>query len=120
MAVTTKARHFISVLVTANSTAEAIRIAKVSSTTAYKWLKNPEFKAELRQARDAVFFQSSNAITSATQTAVDTLLEVMNDKDAPTSSRVQAAKSILDSAYAIHADDISARLEELEQRENLF
>ena len=52
----------------------------------------------------------------ASSAAVTTLLKIMVDPDAPHSTRVRAADSVLDhSAKAIEIEDIEARVSELER-----
>ena len=48
--------------------------------------------------------------------AVEVLAEIMNNKEAPTSSRVQSAKNVLDVAYrSLELDDVQERTEKVEK-----
>ena len=56
---TAKARRFLTTLVNSATISEAIRTTGVAEATAYRWLRDEDFKAELRQAR-------REALTAAT------------------------------------------------------
>ncbi len=88
----------------------------ISTVTAWRISKTPEFKKEYRQARREAFSQSVARLQHATGAAVSTLLKVMVDADAPPPSRVRAADCVLDHATkAIELEDIESRVTELEQ-----
>jgi hypothetical protein len=79
-------------------------------------MKQPEFDAAYREARRLVFRQSVARLQQASGAAVSTLLKVMVDTNAPHSTRVRAADSVLDhAAKAIEIEDIEARVSELER-----
>jgi hypothetical protein len=55
-------------------------------------------------------------LQQASSAAVSRLLEIMEDPEAPASTRVRAADSVLDhAAKAIEIEDIEARVSELER-----
>jgi hypothetical protein len=95
---------------------EAARAAGISIATLLRWQKVPEFQKAYREARRAAHNQSIARLQHATSAAVTTLLKVMVDPNAPASTKVRAADSVLDhSAKAIELEDIDARLVALEQ-----
>ena len=95
---------------------KASAAAGISATTAWRISKTPEFQEEYRRARRDTFSQSIARLQHATSAAVSTLLKVMVDKDAPAASRVRAAHWVLGhAAEAIEQEDLSVRMEELEQ-----
>ena len=95
---------------------EAAKSISVASNTLLKWMKEPEFQAAYREARRAAFGQAVARLQQASGAAVSTLLKIMVDANAPHSTRVRAADSVLDhSAKAIEIEDIEARVTELEQ-----
>lgn len=113
--ITPKQHKFIAALIQANTTQEAIDAVGVTKNAAYKWLRDPDFIAELRQARRDVLFHATGTLTATTDEAVKTLATIMKDKTQPATSRVQAARIILDTAFnALQADDLQARIEQLE------
>lgn len=113
---TAKQSNFIIILTSAPSVNAAIRESGVSSRTAWRWLKDPYFNEQLRKARREVLFHASGKLTAATERAVETLTNIMEDDSQPAASRVQAARIIIDTAYnSIQADDIQERIEQLER-----
>ena len=95
---------------------EAAKSIGVASNTLLKWMKVPEFQAAYREARRAAFGQAVARLQQASGAAVSTLLKIMVDANAPHSTRVRAADSVLDhSAKAIEIEDIEARVSELER-----
>ena len=88
----------------------------ISTVTAWRISKTPEFQKEYRQARREAFSQSVARLQHATGAAVSTLLKVMVDTNTPPPSRVRAADCVLDhAAKAIELEDIETRVTELEQ-----
>jgi hypothetical protein len=90
----------------------------ISSVTAWRITKTPEFREEYRQARLEAFSQSLGRLQQAAGAAASTLMKIMVDTTAPTGSRVRAADCVLDHATsALELEDIQARLARLEQIE---
>ncbi|MGA2271325.1 MAG: hypothetical protein ABSH44_22890 [Bryobacteraceae bacterium] len=95
---------------------EAARAAGVGARTLWRWLRDPEFQAAYREARRAAFSQSIARLQHGSSAAAATLLKMMLDQDAPASTRVRAAESVLNHATkAIEIEDIEARVSELER-----
>jgi hypothetical protein len=79
-------------------------------------LQDPEFQAAYREARRAAFSQSIARLQHGSSAAATTLLKMMLDQNAPASTRVRAAESVLNHATkAIEIEDIEARVAELER-----
>lgn len=94
---------------------KAAAAAGISTVTAWRISKTPEFQEEYRKARREAFAQSVARLQHATGAAVSTLLKVMVDKDSPAASRVRAADSVLGhAAKAIEIEDIEVRVAALE------
>ena len=88
----------------------------ISGVTLWRWMQRPEFQAAYREARRRAFSQALGRLQHASSAAVATLLKIMVDPNAPASSRVRAASSVLDhTAKAIEIEDIEARVTQLEQ-----
>jgi hypothetical protein len=95
---------------------EAARTAGIGTQTLLRWLKVPEFQSAYRDARRAAFSQSIARLQQASSAAATTLLKIMLDVNAPASTRVRAADSVLDHAkQAIELEDVEARVSELER-----
>ena len=55
--------------------------AKINKTTLYKWLKNPEFKAELDQQRSEIVEAAFGMIAQNIEKAVSTLVGLLDTGD---------------------------------------
>jgi hypothetical protein len=90
----------------------------ISTVTAWRISKTPEFKEEYGQARRDAFSQSLGRLQQAAGAAASTLLKIMVDATAPAGSRVRAADRILEHAQsALELEDFQVRLARLEQVE---
>ena len=111
-----KQEEAIAALLTQRNIDEAAKSIGVAPKTLLRWLKIPEFQTAYREARRAAVAQSSARLQQATSAAVSTLLKIMVDPNAPPSTRVRAADSILDHAkQAIEIEDVEIRVAALEQ-----
>lgn len=107
-------------LLTARSIEDAARTAGVPPRTLHRWLLEPEFDAAYRKVRRNAFAQATARLQQATGAAVSTLLKIMVDMNAPASTRVRAADSVLDHASkAIEIEDVEVRVAALEQAAEL-
>ncbi len=94
----------------------AAAAAKVGQRTLYRWLRDPTFSRAYRQARRDAFGQAIALTQRYAPLAVNTLAQVMMDDQAPSSSKVTAATTILRfGREGIELDDLGARVEALEQ-----
>ncbi len=94
----------------------AAAAAEVGQRTLYRWLRKPEFARAYREARREAFGQAIALTQRYAPLAVNTLAQVMMDDQAPTSSKVAAATTILRfGREGIELDDLAARVESLEQ-----
>ena len=90
----------------------------ISTVTAWRITKTPEFKEEYQQARREAFSQSLGRLQQAAGAATSTLMKIMVDASAPAGSRVRAADCVLEhAASALDLEDIQVRLAKLEQIE---
>jgi len=103
-------------LISAPTIKEASGIAKVSETTLYRWMNDDTFQGEYRAARRRVVQQALTQLQRVTGKAVQTLVDVMNNDETSSSSRVAAAKTILEMAVkAVEIEDLMERVESLER-----
>jgi transposase-like protein len=111
-----KKEEAIAALLSQRNVEEAARAVGVDAKTLLRWMKEPEFDAEYRNARRAAFGQSVARLQQASGAAVSTLLKLMIDSNTPASTRARCADSVLShTAKAIELDDIESRLSELER-----
>lgn len=113
-----KQEKLIIALMSKATTEEAIKEAGINRSTAYKYLRDPDFSNEYRRIRRETMQQVTSKLQNASFIAVETLLDVMADKELSTSSsRVQASRTVLENAYkGIEMDDLQQRIEQLEER----
>ena len=88
----------------------------MSTVTLWRWQRKPEFERQYRQARHDAYSRSLARLQHAGSTAVSTLLQAMEDKDAPAGVRIRAAHWVLEHATrAVEVEDLDARISRLEQ-----
>jgi DNA-binding MurR/RpiR family transcriptional regulator len=102
-----------------NSTIEAAyKAAGISKATMWRFMQDANFQARYRQARRQLVETAIAQLQSDCTIAVRVLREVAEDTEAPASSRVAAAKTIIEqSVAAIELTDLQERLERLEELE---
>ena len=111
-----KQEEAIAALLTQRNIDEAAKTIGIAPNTLLKWMKEPGFDAAYREARRLAFRQSVARLQQASGAAVSTLLKVMLDINAPHSTRVRAADSVLDhAAKAIEIEDVEACVAGLER-----
>jgi acyl-CoA hydrolase len=110
-----KQEQTIAALLTAPNLADAAHHAGIGGRTLLRWLKETAFQAAYREARRAVVQQAITQVQRATGEAVETLRNVMQDRESPASAKVSAAKTILETAVkGIEIEDLEARIAALE------
>ncbi len=103
-------------LLDCGETKRAAEVAKVGEVTLWRWLQSPDFQTRYRAARRQLVETAIAQLQSDCTIAVRVLREVAEDKEAPASSRVSAAKTIIEqSVGAIQLIDLQERIEQLEK-----
>jgi hypothetical protein len=111
-----KKEEAIVALLTQRNLDEAAKSIGVAPNTLLRWQKLPEFQTAFREARRNAFAQSIARLQQASSAAVSVLVKIMIDPNAPHSTRVRAADSVLDhAAKAIEIEDIDVRVSALEE-----
>ncbi len=114
--ITRRQEAAIAALLEMPTTAAAAKVAGISEPTLWRWLQQPDFQECYRQAKRQVVEQAITKLQQVTGEAVSTLREIMLDHEAPASSRVTAAKAILETSIkAVELEDLAGRLDKLEQ-----
>ncbi len=108
----------LSGLLCSSTIAKAAESARISEATLLRWLKTDEtFKADYQAARREVVSHAVAQLQRSCGGAVSVLCAVASDKEAPASSRVGAARAILDFSFrSCELEDLQQRLEALETR----
>ncbi len=113
---TARQERTIVALLTEPSVAAAAKKVGVGERTIFTWLSEPSFSEAYRRARRDAVGQAVARLQQTSTHAVTVLLSIMASKDAPASSRVAAARTILDTSIkAVELEDVIARLDALEQ-----
>jgi len=89
--------------------------AKINKATLYKWLKNPDFKAELERRRDEIATEAFGILTQSLTKAVESLVGLLDHQD----DRLKrlTAKDVIDFIIRHKEnEDLNKRLTEVEKR----
>lgn len=107
-------------LLTSGSYQECCERCGISEKTLRKLRRNPEFQELVKQTKKELFQSSMDKAQAASVKALEVLDRIMSDDNATDSSRVSAARSVLELAYdSANREDIIDRLEEIERRQNV-
>ena len=93
---------------------EGCKKAKINKATLYKWLKIPEFKAELDRQRDEIAAEAFGILSQGLTKAVEALVGLLDNKD----DRLKrlAAKDVIDFIIRHKEnEDLDERLKEVEK-----
>ena len=88
-------RQFLTALLVNGEVVAACEQSGVSTSTAYRWLREPTFIDALREAERAAIQATSRRLARLGATAVQVLDDAMTDPTAPLTTRVRAADVVL-------------------------
>jgi transposase-like protein len=112
---THKQERAIAALLVAPSVTAAAQQIGVNENTLLRWLKDTAFERAYKEARRAVVQQAIVRMQQLCSKVVTKLEELIDDPDAPASSRVTAMKTVLEMSWkAIELEDLEARIAALE------
>ena len=95
---------------------EAALAAGVSDATLWRYMKDAEFSRRLREARREAIGHAALRLQGSAGEAVAVLRDLMTKDAAPPAARITAARAVLDYSFrVVEADELKARLDELEQ-----
>ena len=110
-----KQENAIVALIASETVEKAAQHIGVAPSTLYRWLSDKEFKKSYREAKAVCVSQAIGRLQQISFEAVETLRQLMLNKETPSASRVAAARTILDSAIkAVELESLEARVENLE------
>jgi len=110
-----KREQAISALLTAPTVGDAAEVVGIGPSTLHRWLQESDFQTAYLMARREIVRHTTSVLQQASARAVYTLIDVMEDEQSPPSSRVAAARAVLDLAYrGREMEDLLARLDRLE------
>lgn len=104
-------------LLTCPTNKEAAEKSGVSIATLYRMRKDADFQGILQGVKDDIFRETMQKAQGYCLESLEVLRTVMNDESATDSSRVSAARTILELGVALHEDEnIIQRLTDMERR----
>ena len=105
----------IAALLSCAPVAESAAICGIHENTLLRMMQDSEFQARYRAARRLVLEAAVGKLQAASSEAVETLREVLTDKEASPSARVSAARVVLEiGARHLEIEDLAQRIEALE------
>ena len=100
-------------LLASPSIEEACRRAKINKTTVYDWLKDENFRQELKQQRDAIIEQALDSLKANLVKATETLVKHLNSTRETIS--IGAAERIIEfTQKSLEHEELERRIEALE------
>jgi hypothetical protein len=106
----------IAALLLCDTVEKAAKHIHVAPSTLFRWLQAEGFKKDYREAKATCVSQAIGRLQQTCSEAVDTLRTIMLDQDKPASTRVQAAKIILETSIkGVELEEMDERIEKLEQ-----
>src|SRR5690242_5985781 len=110
-----KTELFISALLSSRSVEEAAVKTKIALITARRWMRDPGFIEQFREARKEVMQQAISQIQQATIESIAALREVVVHGESE-GSRVAAARTILENGLRSYQfEQLESRVEDLER-----
>ncbi|MCX5705460.1 MAG: hypothetical protein NTZ92_05350 [Candidatus Omnitrophica bacterium] len=111
---TTRQMLAISQIIASSSIEEASQRGKVSRGTLYKWLKDKNFKTELKRQRDEVIKSALDRLKAAITKAVEELIK-LTDAQREEVRRLACNDIITHVLKSIELEDIDERLDKVER-----
>ena len=114
-ALTARQTRVIPYLLGAPSLEEGCKRAGVSKVTVYDWLKQENFRQELKRQRDELIERALDSLKANVTRATETLVKLLDSKSEPI--RARAAEDIIEFAQkAIEHEELEKRIQALEER----
>lgn len=110
-------RKAINALIDGKTRAQAAMAANVGETTVYRWLEQPEFNAELRQAENQALRTAQRLLVAKIEENLAILDEIKNNSDASDNARIRAIQLELDTMLEWrNVAILEERIAEIEKR----
>jgi uncharacterized protein YggE len=114
---TDKQEKAVAALLTEPTISAAAAKAGIGERTLHRWLEEPAFDQAYRNARRKAVQRAIGRLQQVSTAAVAVLVRVMANEEAPSGTRVAAARTVLEFAIrAVELEDHEERLAELERR----
>jgi transposase-like protein len=104
-------------LLTEKTLKDAADKVGIGEATLWRWQQQEEFKKKYQDAKLQAVSHVAARLRQSMVTAVDTLINIAEDKTTPAMARVVASKALLEFGFkASENEDIKQRIEQLEQQ----
>lgn len=114
-----KQRRVIELLAQGATRREAAKASGISERTLYRWLNDPTFAQELERVERELWQATLAGLKSGIRRSLDYLISVLNDEKADKRDRLQAARTLMQTALrvieAVELGELRARVEALEK-----
>ncbi len=105
----------ITALLNHRTVGEAAEAVGVAQSTLFRYMTDEKFQSYFRDAKRRVVNQAITHIQQISGQAVEALKNIMTDENMPASSRVTAARTVLDiSVKAVELENLTSRIEAIE------
>jgi len=92
----------------------------IAEKTLHAWMKDYEFASKVRKAQAEIMQATIGRVLSTVSQAIETLVEVMTDREGSPGPRVTAAKALLEHSFKVYElESIQQRIDALEGRLNV-
>jgi len=102
-------------LVSSVTLEEGRKKARLSKDTLFRWLKNPDFKAEIKKVRDIVISEALDILKQNTITAVHQLVKLLDKKISDNLRRSICNDIINYTLKARELEELEARVADIEK-----
>lgn len=110
-------RRAIAALIEHATVQDAAEACGLSPTTIYRYLQDLAFRAELSQHEGEAIDAATRRLLGLVDSAVETLRQVLQDKEAGYSHRLRAAQTVLDQLMKLRElRNIEERITKLERQ----
>lgn len=112
-------KRAIAALLTERTTRDAAQTAQVAERTLWRWLADPEFRAELTRREGALIDQATRSLLTMQGAALEAFDSVLNSDAAKDADKLRAAEGVL--TYLLKLRELNSleeRIARLEQIQN--
>lgn len=104
-------------LMTENTLKEAAGKVGIGETTLWRWMQEDGFKEKYQDAKRQTVSHVTARLRHSMTIAIDTLIEIAENKKAQAMARVVASKTLLENGFkAVEMEDLQERVEQLEEQ----
>ena len=114
---TSKQKRAIIAILSTQTIVEAAAMTSVSTRSILRWMKDPDFRAELTKQETEALSVVSRRLVALADIAVKTIKDILNDAEIPAGVKLRASEAVLSNLLRLRElVDLDRRLTELESR----